>query len=118
MKSFIISIIIFSFLIILIIANSIYIHKIANEMLKISESLSPADISGVNELCTLWQKHRLAFSISINDTQIEKITDYTENIKSAATLGNDTELEKYITLLSEILKELKQLEEISFQGII
>ena len=56
--------------------------------------------------------------MSINDTQIEKITELTENIKSAATLGNGTEFKKYITLLSEALEELKELEEISFHSII
>ena len=96
MKSFIISIIFFSLLILLIIANSIYIHKTTDKMLELSNSLSPDDVEGANELCSLWQRHRLIFSISIHDSQIERITELTENIKSAATLGNGTEFEKNI----------------------
>ena len=118
MKSFIISLIIFLFLIILIISNSIYIHKITNEMIKFSYSLSHEDAEGINKLCSIWQKHRLAFSISIRDSHIERITELTENIKSAATLGNDTEFKKNIILLCELLEELQKNEEISFQGII
>ena len=51
MKSFIISIIIFSLLIILIIINSIYIHKITDEMLKLTTALSANDVDGANKLC-------------------------------------------------------------------
>lgn len=118
MKSLIFSIAIFSILILLVIANSIYIHTVCNEMLSISDSISVNDIDATHELCSLWQKNRIFFSISIHDSHIERITELTENIKSAATVGDDAEFEKNIILLSELLDTLKKNEEISLQGII
>ena len=118
MKSFIISIIIFFILIILVITNSIYIHKTTDKMLEMSNSLLPNDAEGAEQLSLFWQKHHLFFSISIHDAKIERITELTENIRSAATLGNGAEFSKNIILLSELLEELQKIEEISFHGII
>ena len=118
MKSFIFSIIIFSLLIILVISNSIYIHQVADKMLTISASLSPSNIEATEELYSIWQNNRLIFTISIHDSEIEKISELTENLKSAATIGDSTEFNKNVVLLSDLLQELKKNEEISFQGII
>lgn len=118
MKSFIVSIIIFSILILLVTANSIYVHSVCNKMLRISNSLQIEDIDAANELCRFWQKNRMIFSISIHDTHLERITELTENIKSAVNTGDGAEFSKNIILLSELLDALKKNEEISFQGII
>ena len=118
MKSFIISLVIFSLLLILVTANSFYVHGVCDEMLTDYRSLLINDIDRANRLCETWKKHRAIFSISIYDSHLEKITELTENIKSAATIGNGAEFKKNINLLTEILEELKKNEEISFQGII
>ena len=118
MKAFICSMIIFSILLILIITNSIYIHKISDKLINQASSLSITDTDEIQGLCSLWQKHKLIFSISIHDAQIEKVTELTENIKSAATAGDSAEFQKNISLLTELHEELKKIEEISFQGII
>ena len=118
MKSFILSAIIFAILIILVISNSIYIHHSCDEMLSLSANLTISDINGVKALCDAWQKHKAIFSISIHDSHIDKITELTEDIKSAATQSNGAEFEKNIILLNELLDEVKKIEEISFQGIL
>lgn len=118
MRSFILSIIIFAILLTAVIANSIYIHRSCDKMAQLSLSLKETDIEGAQELSTLWQKCQPIFSISIHDSHIEKVTELTENIKSAVTLGNGAEFNKSIILLVKLLEELKQNEEISFQGII
>lgn len=118
MKAFILSSVIFLILILLIVINSIYIHKICNEMQEIASSLTSQDNDGASQLCLLWEKHKMIFSISIHDSHIEKISELTESIKSAATIGDDAEFKKSIILLNDILDELKKNEEISFQGII
>ena len=110
--------IIFSILLILIMTNSIYIHSTSDKIIAEATTLSINDKNGINHLCSLWQKHKLIFSISIHDAQIEKVTELTENIKSAATAGDSAEFKKNIVLLIDLLEELKKIEEISFQGII
>ena len=87
-------------------------------MLARARSLSHSDIDSAKDLCNFWKKHEPIFSISIHDSHIERITELTENIKSAVTLGNGADFEKNIILLIELLEELKDNEKISFQGII
>ena len=118
MKSFIISIIIFAILTVLVIVNSVYIHISCDEMLALSSSITVNDVLGAKQLCDAWERHHSLYSISIHDSHVDKITELTENIKSAVTLGNDAEFEKNITLLSELLNEIKKIEELSLQGII
>ena len=118
MKSFIISIIIFFILLFLVIANAFYVHKICNEILELTFLISENDIDNANKLCNIWKKHEATFSISIHDSKIERLTELVENIKSAVTIGNGADLEKNVTLLRELLEELKKNEAISFQGII
>lgn len=118
MKAFILSSVIFLILIILIVINSIYIHKSCDEMQEILRAISPTDKVKINNLCSFWENHKMIFSISIHDSQIEKISELTESIKSAATNGDDAEFNKSIILLNGVLDEIKKNEEISFQGII
>ena len=118
MKSFIGSIIIFAILIVLVIANSVYIHRSCDEMISILSSLSEKDLEGANRLSEIWKTHQIIYTISIHDSHVDKITELTEDIKSAVTLGNGAEFEKSITLLKELLLEIKKTEELSFQGII
>ena len=118
MKSFIFSTIIFFILLLLVFTNSLYIHIISNKMINIANIISISDTDKIEDLSSIWQKHRLLFGISIHDSHIERITELIENIKSAATIGDDAEFHKSLNLLSELLDELKKNEEISFQGII
>lgn len=118
MKSVIFSTILFSLLIALLIANSIYIHKVCDEMLDIISSLTPTDVEGAERLCSIWQKHSALFSISVHDTHIERVNELTEALKSAVAKNDGAEFKEYVSLLSQILKELKEIEEISFEGII
>ena len=118
MRSFIFSTVILLILILLVIANSIYVHNVCNRMLNIASSLTSDDMYAAEELCDFWQKNRVLFSISIHDTHLERITELTENIKSAVNTGDGAEFSKNIILLSELLNTLKKNEEISFQGII
>ena len=118
MKSFIISIIIFLILLTLITVNIFYVHNVCDKMIELTFSISESNTDNANQLYMLWKKNEATFSISIHDAHIEKISELIENIKSAVTVGNGAELEKNITLLREILNELKKNEEISFQSII
>ena len=118
MKAFIISIIILTVLILSIILNIFYIHNICDQMLKRALELSPQDISGAESLYEFWKENEPIFSISIHDSHIERINELTVDIKSAAAIGNGTDFEKNIILLTELLEELKSNEKISFQGII
>ena len=118
MKSLIFSAILFFSLIALVIANSIYIHSVCTDALKLLDSLSPTDHDGVSELCAFWHKHSLIFGISIHNSQIELMNELTEALKSAVAKRDGAEFQEYSSLLRELLEELCKNEEISFQSII
>ena len=118
MKAFICSIIIFSVLLFLIIANSIYIHRTADKLIEQASSLSIDGTDEIQKLCSLWQSHKLIFSISMHDAQVEKVTELTENIKSAASADDSAEFQKNVTLLIELLEDIKKMEEVSLHGIV
>ena len=118
MKAVIFSLILFIILIGLLIANSIYIHKTCNEMLDILSSLSPTDTSGAEKISAIWERNRTLFSISIHDSHIERVNELTEGLKSAVAKSDDAEFNEHVALLSQLLKELKEIEELSFEGIV
>ena len=118
MKAVIFSAILFTILIILIVANSIYIHKVCDTMLNLLSSLEPSDVNGVEELCSIWKRHRTLFSVSVHDSRVERIDELTEKLKSAAAKSDGAEFEENVTLLSQALEELKEFEELSFEGIV
>lgn len=118
MKSLIFSIILFITLIALVIINSVYIHSICKKALNILNSVTPNDEAGVDQLCDLWHKHSLIFSISVHNSQIERMNELVEGLKSAVAKGDGAEFYEYRSLLSELLEELYKSEEISFQSII
>lgn len=118
MKSVIFSIILFLILIGLLITNSIYIHKTCDKMLDILDFLSLNDIDGADEISAIWQKNRTLFSISIHDSHIERVNELTEGLKSAIAKSDGAEFNEHVALLSQLLKELKEIEEISFEGVV
>ena len=84
----------------------------------IGSGLSPDDEEGVGELCAFWHKHSLIFGISIHNSQIERMNELTEALKSAVAKRDGAEFQEYRSLLTELLEELQKNEEISFQSII
>lgn len=118
MKSLIFSAILFFSLIALVVGNSLYIHSVCNDALSILNTLSPDDEEGVSELCAFWHKHSLIFGISIHNSQIERMNELTEALKSAVAKRDGAEFQEYRSLLTELLEELQKNEEISFQSII
>lgn len=118
MKSFLFSLILFIILISIVIANSIYVHKVCES---ISEQLSVLSIDNpqsAEDLCTLWRSHRDLLSLSVHESKLERMDDLTENIKSAVAQGDGAEFKKALVLICELLDELAENEEISLQGIV
>ena len=118
MKAFVFSIILFLLVILAIIGNSIYLHHICREIREISESslLSPEEKA--EKICNLWEAHKIFFSISVHEKNVDRMDDLTQNLKSAIAQSNRAEIDKQIFLIKELLTEISKTEEISLQGII
>lgn len=118
MKSLIFSAVLFIILITVIVINSLYIHSVCNQASEILNSISPYDERGTEKLSSLWQKHRIVFGISIHNSQIDRMNELIEKLKSAVANGDGASVYEYKALISELLDDLRKNEEISLQSII
>ena len=118
MKAFIFSIILFCLIIAIIIGNSIYLHSVCDDIRKITENTVLYPEEKAEQLCQTWEEHKIFFSFSVHEENIDRMDDLTQNLKSAIAQGNRAEIDKQIFLIKELLSEISKTEEISLQGII
>ena len=118
MKAFIFSIILFSLILLLIITNSLYIHRTCEEIKLIAQDpvLSPKEKAA--DICRIWEDNKLLFSFSVHEENIDRMDDLTQGLKSAIANGDHAEINKQIFLIQELLEKFSKTEEISLQGII
>ena len=118
MKAFIFSIILFSIILLTVIANALYIHNICNKMndIALNSNLSPEEKASL--LCKEWEDNKMIFSFSVHEENLDRMDDLTQGLKSAIALGNRAEIDRQIFLIQELLEKFSKIEEISLQGIV
>ena len=118
MKAFIFSIILFSLILLLIAANSLYVHRICKEINQIAASSSLSPEEKVANICQIWSENKTFISFSVHEENIDRMDDLTQGLKSAIAVGNRAEIDKQLFLIQELLDKFSKAEEISLQGII
>lgn len=118
MKTFIFSIFLFSLIVSLIIANSLYVHRICKDMTMTAQSADLPLEEKARYLCQTWDANKPIFSFSIHGESIDRMDDLTQGLKSAIADGDRAEINKQIFLIQELLEKFSKTEEISLQGII
>ena len=126
MRSFIISIILLSVMLLCILLNNFYIQALLDRMIELTEDLPSADSvgfgSGNEEPASPphehWHKHKGFASCTVNMKFISTISDLSQLVKASYASGSK-ELYVYSKelLLSE-LEELKKAEQLSFLGFL
>lgn len=118
MKSFIFSTLLFALILLVIVTNSLYVHRVCDELAELAHAATPTSLTTADALCEAWQRHRTYFSLSIHEEQIERMDDITQGLKSATANHDRAEFEKNLFLLEELLEEFLNNEVFSLQGII
>ena len=122
MKSFIISSILFSFLIIAILINAIYINEGIDHLTEITEALGDFNSEGFNdkleELEECWKHFRKAADISCSYSELNRIDTTFRQLRSYANTKSQSEYEATRSTLIILLNDLSRLEKITLKGLI
>lgn len=118
MRTFVFSVILFSLILLAITLNSIYIHCACDEMKEIISSRDVDEKVRAERLCDAWSAHKRFFSLSVHESQIERMDDVTQGLKSATANCDRADFEKHLFLLKELLEEFPSNERVSLQGIV
>ena len=94
MKSFYAAMLVFAVLLLLILCNTLFIHRTASEMeLRIDAVVEAEDALGaVEELERYWQKKRTPVRLSLHGNIILSIDEHIEEIRWAVEQGKSDEL--------------------------
>lgn len=119
MKSFILSLLLFSTIIGGIIANSFYVTAFCNDLTYLCElaMLEQPNEDTVLKIKSLWEKKRPILDISIKTNELEKMNDLIQSLISVHKSKNSAEFDKYCILITELAKEFSEHERISFRSI-
>ena len=119
MKSFIITIILFSVILSFVILNSIYITKVCNKISDLCNSISniPDHPKALTEMFESWKKSKPVLEFSVRISELERMSDLIESLQSSVKSQNEVEIQKYCILISDHAKYIAQHERISFSSI-
>ena len=119
MKSFIVALILFCIILACIICNGIYIKSTCNEISELCQLLwQSSDRESTSlKIKALWQKCKTQLELSIRTNEIERMTDLIESLHSSVIIKNETEIQKYCTLISEHAEDMARHESISLLSI-
>ena len=122
MRDFVISIILFSLLLIATAGNSLYIN---NEVKSLSEAVksipsidSPECSEFINDLRLEWKDFKKIARISLNYSEINKMDCLIEEISCHLETKNSNDFEHAKVMMLNLLGEIVRLEKISADGIL
>ena len=110
MKSFWASILICGILILLIIWNSLYIHRVCGELTEAAIALPacPEGETALGSLIERWGQEHVYIDLTVSRHQIDKINDCLYEWQSAAKTGDEAEYERcrylFLSLVNQILR--------------
>ncbi len=121
MKSFVITLIIFSLLIAFIIFNYVFVNRYSKCLMDMTEALPDIGADDCTEkigaLTEEWQKHRCFISFSTGISSLQNIDDLLDLLLIAKETGNSYEFRKAKELLINAFDDLAQFESFSPEDI-
>jgi len=121
MKSFVVTLIIFSLLIAFIIFNYVSMNRYSERLKDMTETLPDIGADDCTEkigaLTEEWQKHRCFISFSTGISSLQNIDDLLDSLLVAKETGNGYEFGKTKALLINAFDDLAQFESFSPEDI-
>ena len=119
MKSLIISLILFSFVLGAVIINAFYAKGVCGNIGELAEKLKSADECDalIENMKEIWSDARPILELSIRLNEIERMNDLIESLEASYLSENPAEFQKHCRLISELTKELISNEKISLKSI-
>lgn len=122
MKSFFLSITIFSFLILGITANCLYVSDFSERLTYYSQSFPedhlPTDRMLIDELTEFWQKNEFLLMLTNDHTRIHEVYHHIQSLDAAIIAGNFTLYTESRLAISEAAKDFKEFDTFSLIGVL
>ena len=116
MKAFVASICIIAVFTGLIIANAIYINKVADDLILATNDVKMD--TGCEKLRSLWESKRLIISLCANHKEIDKIQEQIALMENAIKKDDPLELKRAMVLFIEYTNNIKRHEELTLDNIL
>ena len=121
MKSFTIAVVLFTTLVVIIIANSLYITSETQRLIEIANGLPDFDDERLSQSIDLfengWRRFRAIADISCSYNEMSKIDMAIADLRVFIKENNRSDYEHTRTFIIIQLKELARLERISLNGL-
>lgn len=122
MKTFWASIIIFLIMTAAIVVNYFYINSVADNLCHMAYKTPTLTEDGcyeyISQLDNYWRRHENIVELSVNFTDLNKISDEIAHLKSLSLIGEQADFEATRQLLINSIQKMRRLESISFKNII
>ena len=122
MRGFIISIILFSVMLITIFINAFFIHSSTKNMSKKIESLNPIPCQSnqiiIDEFSQEWENKGIWIGLSVSNEDMQKLTNAIDELKIANENEDTTQFQIYLSLLLTAIDEIGRLEKFSIKNIL
>ena len=122
MKGLIITVCLLLVLSIAIFLNSLYLVKVHNELVKMTNSLTE-NPSAENEIYiqkaqAYWERSKIILSLSVNNKEIDNLSNALDSLALANKLGATLEFSLYKELFENAVEGIFRLERFSVENIL
>ena len=119
MKAFIISLVLTVILIVGIIANTVYISRVTEQMKSLVTEICRGSSSdkAFEQLDEIWARHKNFFAISVGFEEIDHVTEYITRLGFALEEGDGVDIRRNCALLQNFFGDVTRHESISLLNI-
>lgn len=122
MRGLIISIVLFSVMLITILINAFFIHSSSKNMSKEIESLNPIPCQSnqiiIDKFSQEWERKGIWIGLSVSNEDMQKLTNAIDELKIANANEDTTQFQIYLSLLLNAIDEIGRLEKFSIKNIL
>ncbi len=119
MKTFIVSLVLLTLVIGNVVANHLYINKVANELYARLDAIPMPDdescVKQAEELLKYWEHHEGFVALSVAFTIVDRLTEQASLLLSCAQAGDLYGFRSALTLLRDAIEDVARLEKFSIE---
>ena len=118
MKELTVSLILLAVVIILVIANALYVNSTLEQLGELTEkAFNERSEESVSELIGFWEKHKPLVGLSASLREIDSVTENMLNLQTSFKESNEVIAEQSYSLLRNALDDIRRYEKISIINV-
>ncbi len=116
MRSFLITLLIFLLMLFLIVANSLYVQGVSEEIRRLT-SKEEQNIDSAEELESFWERNMPFLSLSVPYSELERVSELITELKHYTTVENESEKDRIQLLIKEAASDICRPEKLGSRFI-